>query len=452
MAITASVTNNQIIATVGETQIDVSVSGGVGPTGAAGPTGPAGPSYSLPTATASVLGGVKIGSGISIDGNGVISATGATPAWSDITGKPSTFAPSTHAHSQSDVTGLQSALDAKAPLASPTFNGTVSGITAAMVGLGSVDNTADASKPVSTAQAAADSAVASAAAADATTKANAAQAAAVQRANHTGTQAASTISDFSSAAVSAVTWTTLTGKPSFATVATTGAYADLTGTPSAYSLPAATASVLGGVKIGSGISIDGNGVISAAAGYTLPNATTSTLGGVIVGTGLAVASGTVSVSYGSSAGTACEGNDSRLSDARTPTAHTHATSDITWQAATGWNAFTAYAAGALVTREGVAYRAATAHTSGMTFNPLDWLAVTPLSFPASHIAAGVIDTARLGSGTANSTTYLRGDQTWATVSAGSTSASDLTSGTLANARMTTRARNSMNLYAWSSFR
>lgn len=56
-------------------------------------------------------------------------------------------------------TDLQSALDAKAPLASPTFTGTVSGVTKAMVGLGNVDNTADASKPVSTAQAAADAAV-----------------------------------------------------------------------------------------------------------------------------------------------------------------------------------------------------------------------------------------------------------------------------------------------------
>ena len=37
-------------------------------------------------------------------------------------------------------------------------------------------------------------------------------------------------------------------------------------------------------------------------------------------------------------------------------------------------------------------------------------------------------------------------------SAGSNSASDLTTGTLANARMTTRARAAMNLYLWSSFR
>lgn len=40
----------------------------------------------------------------------------------------------------------QSALDLKAPLASPSFTGTVSGITKSMVGLGNVDNTADASK------------------------------------------------------------------------------------------------------------------------------------------------------------------------------------------------------------------------------------------------------------------------------------------------------------------
>lgn len=45
---------------------------------------------------------------------------------------------------------LTSRLDAKAPLASPTFTGTVGGLTKAMVGLASVDNTSDASKPIST--------------------------------------------------------------------------------------------------------------------------------------------------------------------------------------------------------------------------------------------------------------------------------------------------------------
>ena len=49
------------------------------------------------------------------------------------------------------TTATQTALDLKAPLANPTFTGTVSGITKSMVGLANVDNTTDADKPVSTA-------------------------------------------------------------------------------------------------------------------------------------------------------------------------------------------------------------------------------------------------------------------------------------------------------------
>jgi hypothetical protein len=54
-----------------------------------------------------------------------------------------------------DVSGLgalTTVVNSKAPIESPTFTGTVSGITKNMVGLGSVDNTLDISKPVSTAQ------------------------------------------------------------------------------------------------------------------------------------------------------------------------------------------------------------------------------------------------------------------------------------------------------------
>jgi len=46
---------------------------------------------------------------------------------------------------------ITTALGLKAPLASPTFTGTVSGIDKTMVGLGNVTNTSDANKPVSTA-------------------------------------------------------------------------------------------------------------------------------------------------------------------------------------------------------------------------------------------------------------------------------------------------------------
>jgi hypothetical protein len=48
-------------------------------------------------------------------------------------------------------TTITNSIGLKAPLASPTFTGTVSGITKSMVGLGSVDNTADSAKPISTA-------------------------------------------------------------------------------------------------------------------------------------------------------------------------------------------------------------------------------------------------------------------------------------------------------------
>jgi len=63
----------------------------------------------------------------------------------------------TNVHGISDTSALaltatvNSGLALKANLASPTFTGTVSGITKSMVGLGSVDNTADADKPVSSA-------------------------------------------------------------------------------------------------------------------------------------------------------------------------------------------------------------------------------------------------------------------------------------------------------------
>ena len=71
------------------------------------------------------------------------------------------------------TTATQTALDLKAPLASPTFTGTVSGITKTMVGLGSADDTADTAKPVSTAQATAIATAKAEAIADATSQVNA---------------------------------------------------------------------------------------------------------------------------------------------------------------------------------------------------------------------------------------------------------------------------------------
>lgn len=58
------------------------------------------------------------------------------------------------------------------------------------------------------------------------------------------------------------------------------------------------------------------GVAANANNYSLPAATSSVLGGVKTSTGITNSSGTISVTYGTAAGTACQGNDSRLSNSR----------------------------------------------------------------------------------------------------------------------------------------
>lgn len=78
------------------------------------------------------------------------------------------------------------------------------------------------------------------------------------------------------------------------------------------SLPIASSSTLGGVKIGSGLTVAADGTISAAAAYTLPTASSSVKGGIKVGTGLTMSSETLNHSnsitaktaYGSTATTA----------------------------------------------------------------------------------------------------------------------------------------------------
>jgi hypothetical protein len=64
-----------------------------------------------------------------------------------------------------------------------------------------------------------------------------------------------------------------------------------------YTLPTATTSVLGGVRVdGTSITISGAGVI--ASNYTLPTASANTLGGVRIGTGLAISNGVLSTTGG----------------------------------------------------------------------------------------------------------------------------------------------------------
>jgi hypothetical protein len=78
---------------------------------------------------------------------------------------------------------------------------------------------------------------------------------------------------------------------------------------------------------------DANKPVSTATQTALDlkaaSARTITAGAGLTGGGDLSANRTLTASFGSTSGTVCQGNDSRLSDSRTPTAHTHPTSDIT---------------------------------------------------------------------------------------------------------------------------
>lgn len=59
--------------------------------------------------------------------------------------------------------------------------------------------------------------------------------------------------------------------------------------PAAYTLPVAASDVLGGVKVGTGLSITPDGVLSSDGSASVPIASASVAGIVKVGTGLTVA-------------------------------------------------------------------------------------------------------------------------------------------------------------------
>lgn len=95
----------------------------------------------------------------------------------------------------------------------------------------------------------------------------------------------------------AVTWSTITGKPSFATVATSGSYNDLRNKPTIpTSLPTPNSLTFTGATTGTW-----NGSSAKTVNiptYSLPTASASTLGGVKVGSGLSISNGVLSTSGG----------------------------------------------------------------------------------------------------------------------------------------------------------
>ena len=116
----------------------------------------------------------------------------------------------------------------------------------------------------------------------------------------------------------------VTDFPTLATVATSGSYNDLSNKPtipSAYSHPNSFTALTSGLYK---ITTNTNGHVTAGTAVT--SADIANLGVAITdnnttysaGTGLSLASNAFSVNYGTTDTTACIGNDSRLSDARTP--------------------------------------------------------------------------------------------------------------------------------------
>ena len=108
-------------------------------------------------------------------------------------------------------------------------------------------------------------------------------------------------------------------------------------------------------------------VLDAADVGAVPVARTITAGTGLTGGGDLSADRTLTVTFGATAGTAAEGNDARLSDARTPTAH------------------------------------AASHQDGGS---------DELALDGSQITTGTVAAARLGSGTASAGTVLHGDGAW----------------------------------------
>jgi hypothetical protein len=158
--------------------------------------------------------------------------------------------------------------------------------------------------------------------------------------------------------------------------------------------------------------------------------------------------------FGSTANTFCQGNDARLSDARTPLAHIHAIADVTnlqttldGKAASSHTHGNITNVGAIGSTSGLPIITTTSGvlttgsfgTLANTFCAGDDARLSDARVPTAHthaagdITSGTIATARLGSGTANNTTFLRGDNTWQTVSGGTSNLDGLTDVTITSA-------------------
>jgi len=156
---------------------------------------------------------------------------------------------------------------------------------------------------------------------------------------------------------SGATWTIDSGAVTYAKIQQTSAARRLIGRHES------TAGTVSEISLGTGLKFSGSSIVTDAV---VSDATQVVAGTGLSGGGALTGNVTLSANFGTAGGTVCQGNDSRLSDARTPTSHTHGVGDLTAGSAT---------TGQVLTYNGSAWAPATPSGGGTktyaVFTPLD---------------------------------------------------------------------------------
>lgn len=248
-----------------------------------------GAEYVLPPATTSVLGGIKVGSGLSVTGDGTLSATGGGGGSGTVTGvglsMPAGFTVSNSPIITTGTLIVQTALNG-------IVAGNGSGFTTVTVGSGLnySGGTLSATGGTGTTYqiaAGATSGGANISLVGSDTSIDNLKLASGDNITVSQTDVNTITIDADIPALQPATGETLGGVivGEGLSVNSSGLLTNNNATP--YSLPIASPTVLGGVKVGNGLSINSSGQLDAT--YTLPTASTSQLGGVkIDGTSIAI--------------------------------------------------------------------------------------------------------------------------------------------------------------------
>jgi len=356
--------------------------------------------YSLPTASASTLGGVKVGANLSIDGAGVLSATSS---------------------------GL-SAINASSLLGNNTGSSAVPvalDVTTVktMLSLNNLDNTSDASKPISTATQSA-----------LNLKQNIAN-----LSNNIAVDAGSTTMYPSVAAIKGYVDSQVSaGLPNASTTALgiIQLAGDLAGTAAAPTVAKVGGSTAANINLAT---IAANAATSSNTSSTIVkrDASGNFSAGTITASLTGNVTGDVTGNLSGNAATATTATTATTAGAVTTAAQPAITSvgTLTGLTVTGTISGSISGTAAIATTSTITDDVSTAtsvyptwvsansgnlpqkvSSSKLYFTPsTGQLVATSFSgnLNANNLTAGTVATARLGSGTANSTTYLRGDGTWA---------------------------------------